>query len=119
MLETITIKEYDKLYIKPSRDLAKHIISENDARHLQSVVIDNNPVFSFGNRCLIAQQFVGIIQLPEYSIEILPKLYGEVSTEDLRKVLVRMLMVSHQTSAIRNFHSSVSMASNSLVEILI
>jgi len=97
----------------------RNIISESDAAYLQSVVIDNSPVFAFGNRCLIAQQYVGVIELPDFSIEILPKIYGEVDSEELRDVLIRMLLVAHQTSSIRQFKASVSTKKNSLSEIVI
>ena len=113
---TVSIKEYDKLHIRKNRDLERHIISETDAAYLQTAIIDNSPVFSYGNRCLIAQHWVGVIELPEYTIEILPKLYGEVSEDDLRNVLIRMLLVAHQTSAIRKFQASVSIRKNSLIE---
>lgn len=119
MKRTVSIKEYDKLHIRQKRDLSKNIISETDAAYLQSVVIDNAPVFSFGNRCLVAQQWVGVIQLPEFSIEILPKIYGELSYDMLRDILVRMLLVSHQTDSIRRFKASLSTKKNSLFEMLI
>ena len=118
-IRTITIKEYDRLYIRQNRDLENNIISNADAVMLQSVVIDSSPVFTFGNRCLIAQQWVGVIELPEFNIEILPKLYGYVSEEDLRNVLIRMLIVSRQGTSIKQFRGSVSMQKNSLSEMLI
>lgn len=119
MIKTISIREYDKLHIRPDRDLERNIISASDAAYLQSVVVDNSPVFSFGNRCLIAQQYVGVIELPDFSIEILPKIYGEVDSEKLRDVLIRMLLVAHQTSSIRQFKASVASKKNSLSEIVI
>ena len=119
MIRTISIREYDKLYIRPCRDLERNIISTTDAVYLQSVVVDNSPVFSFGNRCLIAQQYVGVIEMPEYSIEILPKIYGEIGDEKLRDVLIRMLLVAHQTTSVRHFKASVAIRKNSLAEVII
>lgn len=119
MIRTISIREYDKLHVRPDRDLERNIISTADAMYLQSVVVDNSPVFSFGNRCLIAQQYVGVIELPDFCIEILPKIYGEVDNEKLRDVLIRMLLVAHQTNSIRQFNASVSTRKNSLAEIVI
>ena len=119
MIKTISIREYDKLYIRNERELERNTISFSDAAYLQSVVVDNSPVFAFGNRCLIAQQYVGVIELPDFSVEILPKIYGEVDNEKLRDVLVRMLLVAHQTNSIRQFKASVAMKRNSLVEIVI
>ena len=119
MVRTISIREYDKLHIRPERDLDRNIISVSDATHLQSVVIDNSPVFAFGNRCLVAQQYVGVIEMPEFSIEILPKIYGEVDNDKLRDVLIRMLMVANQTNAIKQFKASVAVRKNSFVEMII
>ena len=115
----VSIKEYDKLHIRKERDLSKNVISLTDASYLQSVVVDNSPVFSFGNRCLIAQQYVGVIELPDFTIEILPKIYGKVDNDKLREVLIRMLLVTNQTSSIRQFKASVSLRKNSLSEIII
>ncbi len=119
MIKTLSIREYDKLHIRPQRDLEHNTISIGDAAYLQNVVMDNSPVFSYGNRCLIAQQYVGVIELPDFTIEILPKIYGEVNNDKLRDVLVRMLLVAHQTNSIRRFKASVATRKNSLSEVVI
>lgn len=49
-----------------------------------------------GIQKLIAQHWVGTISLGDLNIEILPKLYGSVSEEQLRAVLTRIILVSHQ-----------------------
>ena len=118
-MDTLSICEYDKLHIRTQRDLSRNIISVDDARYLQSVVLDENPVFKYGNKCLIAQQWVGVIELPDFTLEILPKLFGFVDTNQLREVLVRMLLVVNQSSSIRELQGSVSMRKNSLAEMLI
>ncbi|QTE74000.1 hypothetical protein JS518_14070 [Clostridiales bacterium FE2010] len=119
MIKTISIREYDKLHIRPERDLERNIISTKDAMYLQNVVVDNSPVFSLRNRCLIAQQYVGVIEIPDISIEILPKIYGKVDNTKLRDVLIRILMVAHQANSIRQFKASVAAKNNSLIEIII
>lgn len=119
MIKTISIREYDRLYIRSERDLSHNTISSADAAYLQNVVIDSSPVFSFGNRCLIAQQYVGVIELPDFTIEILPKIYGEVDTDKLRDVLIRMLIVAHQINSIRQFKASVEIRDNSLLEVIV
>ena len=119
MIKTISIREYDRLYIRSERDPSHNTISSADAAYLQNVVIDSSPVFSFGNRCLIAQQYVGVIELPDFTIEILPKLYGEVDTDKLRDVLIRMLIVAHQINSIRQFKASVEIRDNSLLEVIV
>lgn len=97
----LSIREYDKLHIREKRDLTRNQISKDDAAVLQRLVIDDLPVFKWGNRCLIAQQWVGVIDLPEYSIEILPKLAREIENEKCRDILTRMLLVAHQSPSTR------------------
>lgn len=115
----LTIKEFDRLNIRQKRDLDKNTISEEDAFYMQSTVVDKSPVFSMGNRCLIAQQWVGVIELPDYTIEILPKLYGHVTTEELRDILIRMLLISRQNASIKQFKGSVTTKKDSVAEMLI
>lgn len=115
----LTIKEFDRLNIRQKRDLDKNTISEEDAFYLQSTVVDKSPVFSMGNRCLIAQQWVGVIELPDFTIEILPKLYGHMTTGDLRDILIRMLLISRQNASIKQFKGSVSTQKDSVAEMLI
>lgn len=54
-----------------------------------------------GIQKLIAQHWVGTISLGDLNIEILPKLYGSVSEEQLRAVLTRIILVSHQKPSAR------------------
>lgn len=115
----ITLKEFDRLTIKDKRDLDKKIISMEDAVVLQSIIMKDEPVFKWGHRCLIAQHWVGSISLPSCTIEILPKLYGYVEEEDLRKILTRMILVSHENPAVRKLPGSTSLAANSLMDMLI
>ena len=117
--QILTICEYDRLYVRQNRNLKKKIISERDAAYLQQIVIDNNPIFAFGNRCLIAQKWVGVVALPDYTIEILPKIFDETSAEKSRDVLVRMLLVAHLSTNIRQMPASLSMKKQSLMEMLI
>ena len=117
--QTLTICEYDKLYVRHTRNLKKKIISEKDASYLQQIVIDNSPIFTFGNRCLVAQKWVGVVALPDYTIEILPKIFDEASVEKSRDILVRMLLVAHLSTNIRQMPASLSMKKHSLMEMLI
>lgn len=117
--QTLTICEYDKLYVRHTRNLKKKIISEKDASYLQQIVIDNSPIFTFGNRCLVAQKWVGVVALPDYTIEILPKIFDEASVEKSRDILVRMLLVAHLSTNIRQMPATLSMKKHSLMEMLI
>lgn len=115
----LSIHEYDKLYVRESRNLDKHQISKDDASCLQKLIIDDTPVFKWGNRCLVAQQWVGVIDLPDFSIEILPKLAKECGIDECRDVLTRMLLIAHQVSSTKKLPGSVRSKKNALTEVLI
>lgn len=119
MMDTIIIKEFDELHIKEKRDINKNVISKEDAIALQSIIIDTEPIFKWGFKKLTAQHWVGTISLKNLNIEILPKLYGSVSEEQLRAVLTRMILVSHQKPAARKIPGMNRLDKNSLMEILI
>lgn len=119
MIETIVLKEYDQLHIKDKRDAVHKVISKEDALALQTIIMDDEPVFKWGYKKLTAQHWVGTISLKNLNIEILPKLYGYVSTDDLRNVLMRMIMISHQTPSVREMPGMVRMKKDSLIEMLI
>lgn len=115
----ISIKEYDKLHIRETRDSECNQISKSDAVILQSLITEDFSLFKPGNRCLIAQHWVGVIDLPGLSIEILPKIAGNHPSQELRNILVRMLLISQQDMAFKTIAGSVSLAKNSISEVLI
>lgn len=119
MMDTIILKEYDQLQIRDKRDVAHNVISKEDALALQSIIMDDDPVFKWGYKKLVAQHWVGTISLKNLNIEILPKLYGYVSIDKLRIVLMRMITVSHQNPSVREMPGMVKMQKDSLIEMLI
>ena len=119
MMDTIVLKEYDQLHIKEKRDPARSVISKEDALALQTVIMEDEPVFKWGYKKLTAQHWVGTISLKNLNIEILPKLYGYVSADDLRTVLMRMILISHQSPSVREMPGMVQMKRDSLIEMLI
>ena len=119
MMDTITLKEYDSLLVKDKRDAVKKVISKDDAIILQSIILEDEPIFKWGHNKITAQQWVGTISLNNLNIEILPKLSGYVVESDLRDVLTRMLLVSHEDPFLKNTPGSVQVQKNSLVEMLI
>lgn len=119
MIDTIVIKEYDQLQIRDRRDIKHNVISKEDALALQSIIMEDEPVFKWGYKKLVAQHWVGTISLKDLNIEILPKLYGYVSTDDLRTVLMRMISISHRAPSVREMPGMVRMKKISLMEMLI
>ena len=118
-MDTIILKEFEELHIKDSRDISKKIISKDDAISLQSIIMNNEPVFKWGHKKLIAQHWVGTISLKNLNIEILPKLHGYVSDSELRNVLTKMILISHQSPSVKDLPGMVTTQKNSLLEILI
>lgn len=114
----LTIKEYDRLRIASARDFQHFLISESDAVILQAVEFENNHIFIRKGNCIIAQQFVGVLKLPDFDIEILPKVSGNSSYDEMRKILLDMLMV---VSGIKNndLSGSSKPERNGIQEILI
>ena len=115
----LTIKEFDRIHVREKRDLVNKQISQVDASYLQSIVVEDTPVFKPGHRFLVAQQWVGVIALPDLTIEILPKLSAAVSADICREILTRMLLVAHQPLATKKLPAAVSLRRHSLVEVLI
>jgi len=118
-METINLKEYDQLHIREKRDVKNNTITKDDALALQSVIMNEEPVFKWGYKKLTAQHWVGTITLKDLNIEILPKLYGYVSMDELRSVLTRMLLISHQKPSVREMPGMTQVSKNSLIEMLI
>ena len=96
---TLTIKEYDRLRIASVRDLDRLLISEYDAVVLQTIEYKEKHIFVRKGNCIIAQQFVGVLKLQDFDIEILPKVSGCSSYTETRRILLDMLMA---VSGIRN-----------------
>ncbi|MCH3962463.1 MAG: McrC family protein [Solobacterium sp.] len=119
MMERIVLKEFDELYIKNIRDVSKGYITSDDAIALQSIIMDQQPVFRWGYKKLIAQHWIGTITLKDLNIEILPKLYGQVSADELRLILMRMIFISHQSPSVREVPGMAQLTNNSLIEMLI
>lgn len=119
MMDTIVIKEYEELHIKDVRDISRKIISKEDAISLQTIIMNEEPIFKWGYKKLIAQHWVGTISLKDLNIEILPKLHGYVSDTQLRNVLTRMIIISHQNPSVREMPGMVMLEKNSLIEMLI
>ena len=72
-MDTITLKEYDSLFVKERRDAKHNIISQDDADALLSILRDGESIFKWGYKRITAQHWVGVISLKDLTIEILPK----------------------------------------------
>lgn len=119
MIKTISLKEYDQLKIREKIDVKNKCITSEYANMLQKIIIDGKPIFSWGYKSLTAQHWVGTISLKDLNIEILPKLYGSVYEDELRSVLVRMVLFSKHPPSVRDLSVNAQLSKNSLLEIII
>ena len=119
MIETISIREYEYLNVREHRNIAEKSISKDDALALQTILMNELPVFKWGYRKIYAQQWVGTVSLKNLNIEILPKLSNYIDSNDLRAVLTRMLLISHQVPSTKKIFGNIQTQKNSLIEIII
>ena len=115
MIKTISLKEYDQLKIREKIDVKNKCITSEYANMLQKIIIDGKPIFSWGYKSLTAQHWVGTISLKDLNIEILPKLYGSVYEDELRSVLVRMVLFSKHPPSVRDLSVNAQLSKNSLL----
>lgn len=109
MIETISIREYEYLNVREHRNIAEKSISKDDALALQTILMNDLPVFKWGYRKIYAQQWVGTVSLKNLNIEILPKLSNYIDSNDLRAVLTRMLLISHQVPSTKKIFGNIQM----------
>lgn len=115
----ITIFEYERLSIKQHRNDQLHHITSEDATQLQNIFVHDVPVFIRRNNYVAAQQWVGIVNLPGLTIEILPKISFCESAFQNRKILVNMLCtVDHITLSLPQ-RASVSIESYGFRDLMI
>ncbi|MFO1412422.1 MAG: hypothetical protein U1F10_00605 [Burkholderiales bacterium] len=89
----ISLREYDSLHVGAA-DKARLSVSPSQADALVRLrATVGADVFKFTNRTTLkAQQYVGTVQVGRTTIEVLPKIEGDVTT--VRKNLVAMLSVA-------------------------
>ena len=94
MNQLISVCEYEKIYIGKRRNIANKQISERDANFLVQIVGNHLPIFTRRNNTISAEQWIGVIDLPGLSIEILPKIAGQYNRQTLLDIILRMLELS-------------------------
>lgn len=117
-MSPITLREYGRLLVA-SPDATKQSISSSLADCLCDLKhVYGHEVFRFVNRHSIsAQQYVGVAQFGNTSIEVLPKIAGDDNV--VRLNLVRMLSVALDLEISQGAAATVSNQNHGILEILI
>ena len=95
---SITITEYERLSVGPRRNLSKKTLSYEDSSKLSFLSINGDAIFTESKGKLIAKQWVGVVDLPDLSVEILPKTADLDSPQQSRTILLKMLKVAYGNS---------------------
>lgn len=103
----LTISEFEKLSIAAQRNERGKCITSEDALALLRLSVDGQVVFKSGTNCIIAQQWVGVVYLQNLTVEILPKIAKSHSSQQVRQILLRMLLMAENISFKPSFTGSV------------
>lgn len=115
----LTVLEHQKIYIKDTRNISKYEISKEDEEALRLVDIKNGGVFKWGYRYVTPQQWIGVINLPGLSLEILPKISSEDNILSIKNTILLMLRVANNIPIKENIDSDVDFKRYGLIEVLI
>lgn len=114
----ISVREYEMLPIEESQPGRPSVTSK------QAEILTNlKPVYGFelfkyvNKNALIAQQYVGAIQLGLQTVEILPKIEG--TEKEVRRNLVAMLALAHDLDISEGEAARVGAQNHGILEIMI
>ena len=93
--EQLTAIEYQKIYIKPKRDIKNNIISYEDAESLRKLALLHKDLFFWGSNYLAPQQWIGVITINDLSIEILPKISTKIDINNVKEITNKMLSIAY------------------------
>ncbi|MGM7702245.1 McrC family protein [Pseudalkalibacillus sp. Hm43] len=116
----ISIIEHQKIKIASSFDPHLKQITREDAKYLRELeLIQDKKIFSWGLNTVSPMQWIGIINMPNGTIEILPKIANNENDESLREILVHMLQVVHDVPVRKNIISNLSYGTQGFLDVLI
>lgn len=111
----ISVQEYENLYIEETVSSRKSVTSVQAAILTNLKPIYGFEVFKYVNRNTIrAQNYVGVFQLGTHTVEVLPKIGG-----DVRRNLVTMLAIALDLDISEGEVAGVAMQNHGILEILI
>lgn len=111
----ISVQEYGKLHIGEF-DAAGLTVNRQQADILTNPKATNGlEIFKYSNKKLIAQHYVGVLQLGAHTVEVLPKIDGN----NVRQNLVAMLAVALDLDISEGEVARVATQNHGVLEILI
>lgn len=116
----ISVREYESLKIGEFDPLAEGgpSVTEQQADLLTNTKVTNElEIFKHGKKSLIAQQYVGVFQLGQHTVEVLPKIDGD--DQSVRRNLVAMLAVALDLDISEGEAARVATQNHGILEILI
>lgn len=122
-MAVLALREYDRITCGESFDPVKRVVRADQHRALERFSeayqkAHRVSVFQHGPRLsLVAQNFVGVINLGRDQIEVLPKIEGEIS--QVRHNLAKMISVVLDLELYDDDSTKVDKHSDSILEILI
>jgi 5-methylcytosine-specific restriction enzyme subunit McrC len=120
-MTNITISEYgyigcDNVATSEKKFISKRDLGQEEFQELYDFWHkdkETQKVFSFENQsCLKAQNYVGVIQTPNLSIEILPKIYDGEKKDETRTVFIEMLKVVLNINEVQINKADLSVTKN-------
>jgi 5-methylcytosine-specific restriction enzyme subunit McrC len=122
-MAVLALREFERITCGETFDPEGRVVREDQHRALERFSEDYQKqhkvaVFQHGpRRTLVAQNFVGVVNLGRDQVEILPKIEGDVS--QVRHNLVKMISVALDLELYDSDASKVDKHSDSILEILI
>lgn len=115
-----TIREWDEIEVR-SEGIDKKIAGQlcELAAHESKRLKVSTPALSWKNRTTLkAGQVIGVLALPSFSLEILPKIEGENDTR-VREALTHMLNIAWGLPVVTSTNTSMGLQNHDLLEVLI
>lgn len=120
-MTNITISEYgyigcDNFITSKEKFVSKRDLIKEEFQELYNFWLkdkETQKVFKFENqKCLKAQNYVGVIQTQNLSIEILPKIYNGENKDKVRTIFIEMLKVVLNINEIQINQANLSVTKN-------
>lgn len=114
----ISVREHEKLFIGKSDPKLPSVTSKQAEKLTSLKPIYGFELFKYLNQhTLVAQQYVGSIQLGVHTLEVLPKI--DSYDQQVRRNLIRMLSVAHDLDISEGEAVNVAVQSYGILEIMI
>jgi len=119
-MTNISISEYGYIYYQTPKNLNKKFVHKEITKsHFEELYLhwrenkDIRKLFSYeGGKYFQAQNYVGIIQTPNLSVEILPKVFDSEKIDETRAIFIAMLKVVLNINEVQINKADLSVTKN-------